>query len=158
MLREKEDFETDVQDLLLQQGQLMEQKIESETKIKELEQNLQDSKISGETALQTLIQTCVKTSESIAVRAFAENETPGAKGTPTYFIMLAEELQDGLAKLKLTHESYLKNNSHHAEALLRKVLVGGHLLVSVHEQGLTICNSSANINTGESEFSLTNLA
>jgi hypothetical protein len=151
-LREKEGLEIDVQDLLLQQGQLIEQRAESETKIKQLEQQLQDSHISGETALQALIQTCVKTSESIAARSFAENETPGAKGTSTYFIMLAEELQDSLAKLKITHENYIKNNSHHAESFLRKVLLGGHLLVSVHEQGLKICNKSANINTGESKF------
>jgi hypothetical protein len=50
----------------------------------------------------------MKTSEKITLRAIAESETPGASGTPTYFIMIAEELQDVLTKLKLVHENYLK--------------------------------------------------
>lgn len=154
MLIEKESFETDIQDLLHQQEQSELRNIESLAKIQQLEIDLTNSKIHGETALRALLEACIKTSEKITIRAIAESETPGASGTSTYFIMVAEELQDVLTKLKLVHENYLKDNTNNVEALARKVIVGGHLLASVHEQGMAVCNKSTNIDSGESKFSI----
>lgn len=108
-----------------------------------------NSKIHGETALRALLEACIRTSEKITLRAIAESETPGASGTVTYFIMIAEELQDVLTKLKLVHENYLHDNNN-VEALVRKVQAAGHLFASVHEQGMAICNKSTNIENGES--------
>ncbi|XP_052896699.1 huntingtin-interacting protein 1-related protein isoform X2 [Anopheles moucheti] len=108
-----------------------------------------DSKISGETALRTLLEACIKSSEKLTLRAIGENEMPGAGGTPTYFLMIAEELQEVLTKLKMVHENYLKDNSTNVESLARKVISGAHLLASAHVQGMTICNRSANIESGE---------
>lgn len=152
VLGEKETFETDIQDLLHQQEQLSQQQSEAAEKIRQLEVDLMNSKIHGETALRALLEACIKTSEKITLRAIAESETPGASGTSTYFIMVAEELQDVLTKLKIVHENYLKDNNNNVEALVRKVQSTGHLLASVHEQGFAICNKSTNIDTGESEF------
>lgn len=79
-----------------------------------------NAKIHGETSLRALLETCMRTSEKITLRAIAESETPGASGTSTYFIMIAEELQDVLTKLKIVHEKYLQDNNN-VEALARKV-------------------------------------
>lgn len=117
--------------------------------IKSLENCLVDSKISGETALRTLLEACIKSSEKLTLRAISENEMPGAGGTPTYFLMIAEELQEVLSKLAIVHENYLKDNSTNVESLARKVIIGAHLLASAHVQGMSICNRSANIECGE---------
>lgn len=151
MSSDKDTFESDLQDLLHQQEQLDQKHNEALQKIQDLEVMLVNSKIQGETALRALLEACIKTSEKITLRAIAESETPGASGTATYFIMIAEELQDVLTKLKLVHDNYLKDNKNNVEALARKVQSSGHLLASVHEQGMAICNKLANIDTGESE-------
>lgn len=130
---------------------------EAMQKIQHLENELINSKIQGESALRALLEACIKTSEKLTLRAISDSETPGASGTATYFIMIAEELQDVLTKLKLVHENYLKDNTQNAEALARKIIVGGHLLASVHEQGMAVCNKSPNIDNGESEFFSSNL-
>lgn len=149
VLSEKQTCETDFQDLLHQQEQLDLKHNETVLKIQQLENDLLNSKIHGETALRALLEACIKTSEKITLRAIAESETPGASGTVTYFIMIAEELQDVLLKLKIVHENYLQDNNN-VEALVRKVQSAGHLMASVHEQGMAICNKSTNIENGES--------
>lgn len=151
VLSEKNAFETDIQDLLHQQEQMDQKHNESVLRIQQLELDLVNSKIHGETALRALLEACIKTSEKITLRTIAESETPGASGTSTYFIMIAEELQDVLTKLKIVHENYLKDNNNNVEALVRKVQSSGHLLASVVEQGMAICNKSTNIDTGESK-------
>lgn len=152
VLNEKEVFETDIQDLLHQQEQTEAKHSEAMQKIQSLENDLMNSRIHGDASLRSLLEACIKTSEKLTLRAISDSETPGASGTATYFIMIAEELQDILAKLKLVHENYLKDNTQNVEALARKVIVGGHLLASVHEQGMAICNKSPNIDVGESEY------
>lgn len=154
VLNEKISFETDIQDLLHQQEQMDLKSNEALLKIQQLELELVNSKIHGETALRALLEACIKTSEKITLRTIAESETPGASGTSTYFIMIAEESQDVLTKLKIVHESYLANNNNNVEALVRKVQSTGHLLASVHEQGMAICNKSTNIDTGESKLEI----
>ncbi|XP_035789603.1 huntingtin-interacting protein 1-like isoform X2 [Anopheles albimanus] len=148
---EKEAIESDLQDLLHQQEEKERRVQSAQTKICELETALADSRISGDTALRTLLEACIKSSEKLTVRAIGENEMPGAGGTPTYFLMIAEELQEVLTKLKMVHENYLKDNSTNVESLARKVIIGAHLLASAHVQGMTICNRSANIESGEPE-------
>lgn len=110
VLNEKDTFETEIQDLLHLQ-EIQEQK--NNEKIQQLETELLNAKIHGETSLRALLECVMKTSEKITLRAIAESETPGASGTPTYFIMIAEELQDVLTKLKLVHENYLKGKKNH---------------------------------------------
>ena len=151
MSLEKETSEIDCQDLLHQQEQLADKLSNANLNYQALELELTNSRIHGETGLRTLLEACIKTSEKLTLRAITESEMPGASGTATYFIMMAEELQDVLTKLKMVHESYLKDNTNNVEALARKVIVGGHLLASVHEQGMAICNKSTNIDLGESE-------
>ena len=152
VLSEKETVEMDIQDLLHQQEQLEIRQLEAADKIDQLKVEVTNAKIHGETALRALLEACIKSCEKITIRAITESETPGASGTSTYFIMLAEELQDVLTKLKLVHDSYIKDNDNNVEALARKVIVGGHLLASIHEQGMAICNKSTNIESGESKY------
>uniref|UniRef100_A0A182Q8N4 I/LWEQ domain-containing protein n=1 Tax=Anopheles farauti TaxID=69004 RepID=A0A182Q8N4_9DIPT len=149
LLSEKETIESDLQDLLHQQEQTEAKLLAAVEKVGLLETALNDSKISGETALRTLLEACIKSSEKLTLRAIGENEMPGAGGTPTYFLMIAEELQEVLTKLKMVHENYVKDNSTNVESLARKVIIGAHLLASAHVQGMTVCNRSANIESGE---------
>ncbi|XP_058838114.1 huntingtin-interacting protein 1 isoform X2 [Topomyia yanbarensis] len=151
LLTEKGTIESDLQDLLHQQDE-MDQKYQAAVDtVRNLENALVDSKICGETALRTLLEACIKSSEKLALRAISENEMPGAGGTPTYFLMIAEELQEVLSKLAIVHENYRKDNSTNVESLARKVIIGAHLLASAHVQGMSICNRSANIECGEPE-------
>uniref|UniRef100_A0A2M4BAD3 Putative actin-binding protein n=1 Tax=Anopheles marajoara TaxID=58244 RepID=A0A2M4BAD3_9DIPT len=146
---EKEAIESDLQDLLHQQEETERRLQSAQMKIGELETALTDSRISGDTALRTLLEACIKSSEKLTVRAIGENEMPGAGGTPTYFLMIAEELQEVLTKLKMVHENYLKDNFTAFGLLVCCFMVGAHLLASAHVQGMTICNRSANIESGE---------
>ncbi|XP_053673129.1 huntingtin-interacting protein 1-related protein [Anopheles nili] len=149
LLSEKESIESDLQDLLHQQEQTEHTLQAALQKVASKEAALVDCKISGETALRTLLEACIKSSEKLTLRAIGENEMPGAGGTPTYFLMISEELQEVLTKLKMVHENYLNDNSTNVESLARKVIIGAHLLASAHVQGMTICNRSANIESGE---------
>ncbi|XP_035912484.1 huntingtin-interacting protein 1 isoform X5 [Anopheles stephensi] len=149
LLSEKESVESDLQDLLHQQEQAEQKLQEALKQVATLETALINGKISGETALRTLLEACIKSSEKLTLRAIGENEMPGAGGTPTYFLMIAEELQEVLTKLRMVHENYLKDNSTNVESLARKVIIGAHLLASAHVQGMTVCNRSANIESGE---------
>ncbi|XP_058055147.1 huntingtin-interacting protein 1 isoform X4 [Anopheles bellator] len=148
-LSEKETIESDLQDLLHQQEETEQRLRAAQATVGTLQAALADSRITGETALRTLLEACIKSSEKLTLRAIGENEMPGAGGTPTYFLMIAEELQEVLTKLKMVHENYLKDNSTNVESLARKVIIGAHLLASAHVQGMTICNRSANIESGE---------
>lgn len=147
-MKEKENVEVDFQDLMHQQ-ELIEKK--HNEMIQQIEKEKMDLKIHSEVSIRSLLEACIKTSEKITMRAITECEA-SACGTSTYFIMIAEELQDVLTKLNIVHENYLKDNENNMEALVRKVQSSGHLLASIHEQGMTICNKSTNIESGESKL------
>uniref|UniRef100_A0A1Q3FJE9 Putative actin-binding protein n=1 Tax=Culex tarsalis TaxID=7177 RepID=A0A1Q3FJE9_CULTA len=149
LLAEKGAIESDLQDLLHQQEEMDAHYQTALGTIRNLEDSLADAKITGESALRALLEACIKSSEKLTLRAISENEMPGAGGTPTYFLMIAEELQDVLSKLTIVHDNYLKDNSTNVESLARKVIIGAHLLASAHVQGMSICNRSANIECGE---------
>lgn len=150
VMREKENIEVDFQDLMHQQEMVEQKNMEI---IQRLEQEKLNAKIHGDIQIRTLLEACIKTSENITMRAIADCEA-GACGTSTYFIMIAEELQDVLTKLKLVHENYVKDGDNNMEALVRKVQSLGHLMSSIHEQGMTICNKSTNIENGESKIEI----
>lgn len=76
VLNEKESFETEIQDLLHQQ-EIQDQKYNE--RIQQLENELMNSKIHGESSLRALLECVMKTSEKITIRAIAESETPGAR-------------------------------------------------------------------------------
>ncbi|XP_038112693.1 huntingtin-interacting protein 1 isoform X4 [Culex quinquefasciatus] len=149
LLAEKGAIESDLQDLLHQQEEMDARYQTALGTIRNLEDSLADAKITGESALRALLEACIKSSEKLTLRAISENEMPGAGGTPTYFLMIAEELQDVLSKLTIVHDNYLKDNTTNVESLARKVIIGAHLLASAHVQGMSICNRSANIECGE---------
>lgn len=121
----KGDLETDIHDLLFQQEEF-------------------------ERRNRALLEACIKASEETSVRTIQENETPGFQINATYFIMVSEELQDVLTKLKSIHGDFLKDKTH-TDGLLRTTVRCGHLLNLIHERGITICNKTRNINTGESK-------
>lgn len=119
--------------------------------IKALESTLEDTKIRDEARMRALMEACIKSSEKLALRAMSENDVAGTAGTPTYFMMISEELQQVLNELSIVHDTYVTDNSN-VEGLARKVILGGHLMATVHVQGITICNSSADIEFGESKL------
>lgn len=116
-MSEKETFETEIQDLLHQKEI---QELQNNENIQQLTLELMNAKIHGETSLRALLECVIKTSEKITLRAITESETPGTSGSSTFFIMIAEELQDELKKLKIVHENYLKNSSENVEGMARK--------------------------------------
>lgn len=101
--------------------------------------------------MRALMEACIKSSEKLALRAISDNDVATTAGTSTYFMMIAEELQQVLNELNIVHETYVADNNS-VEGLARKVILGGHLMATVHVQGMTICNSSADIEFGESKL------
>lgn len=148
LLCEKSELESDIQDLLGQQEELEQKSREFQSRIVEMEENSRTTKIKNDASLRALLEACIKSSEDVASKPLTDDELSSAIGTPTYFLMMAEELQDILTKLDIVHKKYIENSSN-VEGLARKVILGGHLLATVHVQGLIICNSSADIERGE---------
>lgn len=140
-----------------QQEQLDDKLSMANDQIKSLENALQENRIRGDSALRALLETCVRESEKIAARSINDNEMQAAGGTPSYFLMIAEELQGVLSKLAVVHENYQQDSNTNVEALARKVIYGGHLLASAHIQGMAVSNSSADIECGERKFIIENL-
>ncbi|XP_037038849.1 huntingtin-interacting protein 1 isoform X2 [Bradysia coprophila] len=116
--------------------------------IKALESTLEDTKIRDETRMRALMEACIKSSEKLALRAMSENDVASTANTSTYFMLISEELQQVLTELSIVYDTYVSDNSN-VEGLARKVILGGHLMATVHVQGMTICNSSADIEFGE---------
>lgn len=145
---EKASMECDFQDLLHQQAELESKYKKSLEIIKELESSLATAKIHGESALRALLEACIRSSEKLAVRAYTEKEFSNATGTSSYFMMLAEELQNNLNELQIVYEKYTSDPTA-VEGFSRKIVLTGHLLSIIQIQGMTVCNTSADIEAGE---------
>lgn len=148
MTEEKSSMECDLQDLLHQQAELDNKYKKSIETISALESALSTAKIHGESALRALLEACIRSSEKLAVRAYTEKEFSNAAGTSTYFMMLAEELQNTLNELEIVYEKYTSDPSA-VEGFSRKIVLTGHLLSIIQIQGMTVCNTSADIEAGE---------
>ena len=149
MQMERLDMENDVQDLLHQQSELEERNREAQEKIAALETSIRESEIKYSVALRSLLETCIKSSEKMATRAMSENEFAGTGiGTPGYFTLIAEELQDVLSELSVSHGEYVSNKDC-AELFARKVILGGHLMATAHVQGMSVCGTCPDIELGE---------
>lgn len=149
MRNDKDRFESDFQDLLHEQEEIADRYASSCSTIKALESTLQDTKIREEARLRALVEACIKSSGKLASRAMAENDVvAGATGTSAYFMMIAEELQVVLNELAIVYDQYLLDNTN-VEGFARKVVLGGHLMATVHVQGMHICNTSSDIDRGE---------
>lgn len=145
-----------MQDLLLEQETLTEQLTASTAQIRALEQSVRDVRISQEAGLRALIQTCIKSSENLTMRAIAENDVAATNGTSSYFRMVAEELQSVLNELVLVNAAYTNDPENNGEGMVRKIVLAGHLLASVHVQGMSVGKTSGDIEIGERElFTLT---
>lgn len=140
--------------MLHEQEELAERYASSCSTIKALESTLQDANIREDARLRALVEACIKSSGKLASRAMAENDVvAGATGTSAYFMMVAEELQTVLNELAIVFEQYLADNTN-VEGFARKVVLGGHLMATVHVQGMLICNTSSDIDCGERKLSI----
>lgn len=154
MQTERLDLENDVQDLLHQQTELEEQNKAAQETIKSLQGEVQESEIKYSAALRSLLETCIKSSEKMATRSISENEFAGtAIGTPGYFTLIAEELQEVLSELGVSHGEYVTDKNC-AELFARKVILGGHLMATAHIQGISVCSTCSDIECGEREYLL----
>lgn len=146
---EKLTIENELQDLLHQQLDMEERHKQFEAAIAVLEDRVKETEIRNEAAIKSLLESIIKSSEKLATRAISENELAGtAIGTPAYFLLVAEELQDNLTELAASHAQYINDNSA-VEAFARKVISGGHLMASSHVQGISVCNTCSDIDSGE---------
>ncbi|XP_055701906.1 huntingtin-interacting protein 1 isoform X2 [Phlebotomus papatasi] len=149
LMVDKSDIECELQDLLHQQTELEEQHTATLQTVGNLESALKDAQIHGEVVVRSLLEACIKSSESLATRAISEDEfNSRASGSPTYFGLLADELLDVLTKLGLSHGQYVTDNAS-VEPFARKVILAGHLMATVQMQGAIVCNSTSDIEYGE---------
>lgn len=148
---ERNTHESDMHDLLLEQETLTEQYTQSQANAAALEQSVRDIRIAQEAGLRALIQTCIRASEQLTQRASAENEVAATTGTSSYFRMVAEESLNTLNELVLVNGAYTNDAANNGESLARKVILAGHLLATVHVQGMTVCNTCKDIEAGESK-------
>lgn len=150
MQMERLDLENDVQDLLHQQSELEERNKAALSTIAVLEGSMRESGIKYSVALRSLLETCIKSSEKMATRANEDDFSGTPIGTPGYFMLIAEELQEVLSELSVSHGEYV-GNSNCAELLARKVILGGHLMATAHVQGISVCSTCPDIESGERE-------
>uniref|UniRef100_A0A1B0D7M7 Uncharacterized protein n=1 Tax=Phlebotomus papatasi TaxID=29031 RepID=A0A1B0D7M7_PHLPP len=137
-----------LKDLLHQQTELEEKHTATLQTVGNLEAALKDAQIHGEVVVRSLLEACIKSSESLATRAISEDEfNSRASGSPTYFGLLADELLDVLTKLGLSHGQYVTDNAS-VEPFARKVILAGHLMATVQMQGAIVCNSTSDIEYG----------
>lgn len=151
MQMERLDLENDVQDLLHQQTELENRSQAAQDTINILQAELSDREIKYAAALRSLLETCIKSSEKMATRSISENEFAGTTiGTPGYFTLIAEELQEVLSELSVSHGEYV-GDWNCAELFARKVILGGHLMATAHIQGISVCSTCSDIECGERE-------
>lgn len=153
---ERLDLENDVQDLLHQQSELVEKNRQAQEMISTLEGSMKEAEIRYSAALRSLLETCIRSSEKMATRAICDDEFAGTPiGTPGYFMLIAEELQDVLSELAVSHGEYVKDKNC-AELFARKVIMGGHLMATAHIQGISVCSTCPDIECGEREYFMKN--
>lgn len=145
LLSEKRnEFEMKYKTALIKTDELETKNLEINKKLEGVQSDLQ--KIESSTKI--LLQTCIKSSEKLTSHAVTENELSSTAGTPAYFMIISEELNNSLSKLINVHEKYTEDDKA-IDEFADTIIVGGHLLASVYIQGTAICNTSANIESGE---------
>jgi DNA anti-recombination protein RmuC len=143
----KDDLENDIH-CLLQQEEL------ESTKAELASQNasqISDIRSHNEISLRALMEALLRGCEEISLRSVQENETLGTQTSAAYYIMIMQEVQDLLEKLKTAYGGYSENCSENAEALAVTVVNSGHMLSLAFDRGMTIANASTNMVSGESE-------
>lgn len=152
MQNDKVTIESDLIDLLTEQDEYNEKLEKSNNTIHILEEALKNARINGDARIRALVEACIKSSEKLVIRAAAEHDVAVATGTSAYFMLFGEELTGLLNELSMVHSNYVTDNYNNVEALARKCILMGHLMAAVYIQGVTICKTSANIESGESEY------
>lgn len=147
---DKLTVEHDLHDLLHEQGEFEIKLKEEREKMKTLEEALQFTRISSGQLIRNLLDACIRSSEKLVTRATSENDVAAAAGTSSYFMMIAEELTGILNELAAISKEFRFENNDHVEGLACKSILIGHAMASVYIQGITICKTSANIESGES--------
>lgn len=153
MHSDKVTIESDLIDLLTEQDEYNEKLEKSNNTIHILEEALKNARINGDARIRALVEACIRSSEKLVIRAAAEHDVAVATGTSAYFMLFGEELTGLLNELSMVHSNYVTDNYNNVEALARKCILMGHLMATVYIQGVTICKTSANIESGESEYS-----
>lgn len=143
----KDDLENDIH-YLLQQDELESTKLDLNVKH---DNKVVEIRNHNEISLRALMEALLKGCEEISLRSVQECETPGTQANAAYFIMIMEELQGLLAKLKVTYGDYVANCSENAEPFARNIVSTGHLLSLSYDRGMAIINASSNIIAAESE-------
>lgn len=151
---EKSTTESELHDLLHEQDEYNEKLEQIKSTIHILEEALKAARINGDARIRALVEACMKSSEKLVTRATAEQDVAVAAGTPTYFMMVSEELTRILNELSLVHVSYVADSYNNVEALARKCILMGYLMATVYIQGITVCKTSENIERGESNYDL----
>lgn len=151
MQNEKLTVEYDLHDLLDEQDEFETKLKEEYEKMRTLEEALQLTRVSSGQLIRNLLDACIKSSEKLVTRATSENDVAAAAGTSSYFMMIAEELTTILNELAAISRDFRFENNDHVEALACKSILIGHAMASVYIQGVTICKTSANIESGESK-------
>lgn len=123
--------------------------LEEREKMRTLEEALQLCRVSSGELIRNLFNNCIKSSEKLVTRATSENDVAAAAGTSSYFMMIAEELTTILNELAAISRDFRFDDNDHVTALTGKTILIGHAMASVYIQGVTICKTSANIESGE---------
>lgn len=146
-------YEYDLHDLLLEQADSEAKIKEEREKLRTLEEALQLTRLNSAQLIRNLLDACIKSSEKLVTHATLENDVAAAAGTSSYFMMIAEELTANLNDLSVVSRDFILENNEHVDALASKSIMIGHSMASVYIQGITICKTSTNIESGESKYS-----
>lgn len=141
---QRDELEMKYKTALIKTDELETKNSEVNKKLEVVENDLQKVKAST----RILLQTCISSSEKLTSHAVSENELSSTAGTPAYYMIISEELNNTLSKLINVYEKFT-NDDKVIDEFAETIIVGGHLLASVYIQGTAICNTSANIESGE---------
>lgn len=145
---EKQVLEQNVEDLTQMKSELDNEYKRALEQISLLEESLNKTQADGKNAVRTLLGACIKSAEKLAIRGNTEKEFSNVSGTSAYYMMVAEEMKNTLNELRTVYGNYVADNSM-VEGLSKQVVLTGHLLSILQIQGMSICNTSADIEAGE---------
>lgn len=149
---DKDNVETDLQDMLHEQEQLQARHNEAKCELAELKLAADARLIREETRIRALTETCIRSAEKLSARTLLDDELDTVADAAAYLQLHSEQLQTVLGELAIVHGKYRTDPTTNVESLARKVIGAGHLMATVQLQARQMCNTSMDIEAGESKF------
>lgn len=147
---DKDNVETDLQDMLHEQEELQARFAEAKSELAEVKLTIESQVIREETRMRALVETCIRSAEKLTSRTLLDDELDTVADAAAYLQLHSEQLQTVLGEMAIVHGKYRVDPANNVESLARKVIGAGHLMATIQLQARQMCNASTDIESGES--------